>query len=295
MNPFDLSGPAFLLFFGLLVVVVAGILWMVRVKMELSAGRGHPEHPLTDPYKIACLRGGKNELIRVATVSLIDRRLLSITADTIVTSELGRKTVPRRSIEKHLLYHCMQPVSFPDLFATSAFDADAAEYESDLRRRGLLPDDEITSMRRMLFGAGMVIIALTAATKIVVAIWRGRANVFFLFFAALIAIGILNALTSPRLTALGQSYMAELRNLFKSLRLRAALIRAGGSTGDAAMLAAVYGVPALTSVSFAWTQRVFPRAQSSSFSVTSCGSSCGTACGSSCGGGCGGGCGGCGG
>ena len=74
MNPFDLYGPEFLLFYTVLAAVLIAGLYVVRGSQE-------PEDPtpvrLTDPYAIACLRGGPNEMLRVATVNLVERGLLT--------------------------------------------------------------------------------------------------------------------------------------------------------------------------------------------------------------------------
>ncbi len=42
---------------------------------------------LADPYLIAYLRGGKNEALRVATVSLIDRGMLTVSGKTVSVAE----------------------------------------------------------------------------------------------------------------------------------------------------------------------------------------------------------------
>ncbi len=94
----------------------------------------------------------------------------------------------------------------------------------------------------------------------------------------------------PRRTARGRQFLAGLRNLFRSLRLRAPAIRPGGANADLALASAVFGMNALSYRDFGWVRNLFPK----SGSGAGCGSSCGSSgCG---GGGCGGGgCGGCGG
>ncbi len=75
MNPFDLAGPQFLLFylaFGGCVLLVLNLIRRARESSDSS------KVTLTDPYLIAYLRGGKNEALRLGTVSLIDRGLLVV-------------------------------------------------------------------------------------------------------------------------------------------------------------------------------------------------------------------------
>lgn len=74
MNPFELSGPEFLLFYIIFSVVVIGVAVFWRRRAELPAAP--PKLDLSDPYLIAYLRGGDAEVLRVATVTLIDRGLL---------------------------------------------------------------------------------------------------------------------------------------------------------------------------------------------------------------------------
>ena len=80
MNPFDLSGPEFLVFYLSLAAVVIGALVLWR---RASESAGAPKIDLADPYLIAYLRGGENEALRVALVSLIDRGLLIVNGTQI--------------------------------------------------------------------------------------------------------------------------------------------------------------------------------------------------------------------
>src|SRR6185295_16874913 len=69
VNPFDLPGPEFLLFYIILAVAVITALALLRRAAESDSA---PQVDLGDPYLIAYLRGGENEAPRVALVSLID-------------------------------------------------------------------------------------------------------------------------------------------------------------------------------------------------------------------------------
>ena len=76
----DLYGPYFLLFYTIAIAVVA-----VACYQSIRACDGSQEvdgpgvSPKLDPYEIAYLRGGENEVTRVAVASLIQRGLLEIT------------------------------------------------------------------------------------------------------------------------------------------------------------------------------------------------------------------------
>ena len=72
MWPFDLPGPEFLVVY----LIVGAIVITAMLLLRHSAETAGPKISLTDPYLVAFLRGGQNETLRVATVSLIDRGIL---------------------------------------------------------------------------------------------------------------------------------------------------------------------------------------------------------------------------
>ena len=288
-NPLHLPGPHFLAFYVFVALVVLVGLWLIRGATE---GGPIPRIDTSDPFLIADLRGGPNEALRVAAVSLIDRGLL-----VVDESERTLKTKPDattlRPIEQALQRKFAQARPATDIFDDFDLKVACFAYEDTLTRLGLLPDDDMQRSRRRRLGIAIAIFLGVAALKIYVALERGRTNVMFLIVLAFVACFVAFRLSSARRTARGDALLGDLRRLFRRLRDRAATIRPGGVTAEAALLAAVFGLGALTASGFAFVRRLYPRAASGGGS--SCGSSCGAACGSSCGGGSGGGCGGCGG
>jgi hypothetical protein len=79
-SPFDLRGPEFLLFYLLFGACVLAALFLLRYTGEAT---DPPQLNLSDPYLIAFLRGGRNETLRVATVSLIDRGFLQVAGNKV--------------------------------------------------------------------------------------------------------------------------------------------------------------------------------------------------------------------
>ena len=75
MNPFDLRGPEFLLFYFCFSLVVIFALAILRRRAESGPA---PKIDLGDPYLIAYLRGGEHEALRVAVISLVDRGMLAM-------------------------------------------------------------------------------------------------------------------------------------------------------------------------------------------------------------------------
>lgn len=285
-NPLDLPGPDFLVFYALLALVVLGLLYVARVSGESGEA---PRLDTTDPYLIAYLRGGKNEALRVATVALIDRGLLVEDEEKKTVVAVAKRAAPSLPIEQALVRHFEEPHLAPTVFGHPDLAAVCAPYERRLAALGLLPDAERKARRRTLLMSALVVLVGISVAKIVVALSRGRSNVMFLVLLTIVAAVLAARVASPRLTASGRAVLADLRRLCARLRARAPQLTRGGGSGEVAMLAAVFGVSALSGSAFGFARTLYPRASSSS----SCGSSCGS---SSCGGGCGGsGCGGCGG
>jgi uncharacterized protein (TIGR04222 family) len=301
MNPFDLPGPEFLLFYlGLSALAIIALV-LSRRRAESVAG---PRLDLSDPYLIAYLRGGETETLRVATVSLIDRGLLVATGTQIKTADNASPEAVRKPIEKELLRKYKRADEAKTVFDDSRLRATCKPYEQTLKNAGLLPNESIVRARwsRLLIACG--ILGGVGIVKLLVAFSRGRTNVGFLIILMIVAIVVAVKVSFPRLTESGKAMLEDLQSLYSELKDRALFLQPGGATIEPMMLAAVFGVAALEGSGFAFTRVLFPRAttaQAASWSNSTCASSCGSSCnssscGSSCGGGgCGGGCGGCGG
>src|SRR5262249_60825982 len=115
MFPFDLPGPQFLVFYALFAIaVIAGFIYGRRRGESGSA----PLAAATDPFLLACLRGGPAEVIRVATLGLIDRGLLTVSGRTI-TRSANTELVGRR-IEKEVLSHFEHGADIDSVLVRSA-------------------------------------------------------------------------------------------------------------------------------------------------------------------------------
>lgn len=296
MNPFDLRGPEFLLFYLILSAAVIAALVLLR---RASESAGAPRIDLADPYLIAYLRGGENEALRVALVSLIDRGLLIVNGTQIKRADNAVPGSVRQAVEKALMEKFATAGEANSIFNDPNLKLACEPYQETLKRNRLLPDESVTRERLMRFVAALFILVGVGGIKVFVALEHGRTNVVFLLMLMAAAIALAAKVSFPRLTAGGAAMLKDVQTLYSGLKERATGIRPGGATIEAMMLAAAFGVGALAGDAFAYTKTLFPRARSSAFGLSygsSCGSSGGSSCGSSCGGGgCGGGCGGCGG
>jgi uncharacterized protein (TIGR04222 family) len=283
MNPFDLSGPSFLIFYIVLALIV-----VVAAKLAIDAAEqdAPPALPLSDPYQIAWLRGGTPEGARIAVLALTDRGLIAIRGDDLVSIGPARSFV-REPIERAILARCAQSgTAATAVFADPAVEHAYAAYQTQLERLQLMPDPAMRARRYRWLAIVAAILLGVALIKIAIAIGRSKYNVEFLIILGLIALWVMWRLTRRRRTSLGNRMLKDLRQLFRALRRRAASIRSGAMTSDTVLLAAAFGLSALPATGFADLLRVYKKSASS-------GGGCGTSCGSGCGGGRGG-CGGCG-
>jgi uncharacterized protein (TIGR04222 family) len=284
VNPFDLAGPEFLgfyLFVGASVLIVLAFFRYGGEEMD------PPSVNLADPYLIAYLRGGKNETIRVATVSLIDRGLLEVSGSTVSIAK-GRSAAELRvPLEKSLCSFYGKAAEAASAFTSSQLFETGA-YENELIRLDLLPGPQTKSVQSMRLAITIAVLWAIAVVKIIVALQRGRTNIQFLIILAVLFALAAWKIAKPRLTGKGKAMTTSLRTLFKGLKDRAPTLMPGRNPMELLLLAAVFGMSGVPAGLFPYTKTLYPQASSSG---SSCGSSCGSGCG---GGGCGGGCGGCG-
>jgi len=292
MNPFNLYGLQFLSFYSVLgasILLVIYLLWFNR-------DSDHPDPIVTskttsDPYKIAFLRGGANEALRVASISLIDRGILKIEDnDFIVTDKKVDPSQVTRRIEKDLVAHFKTKKKATSIFTTPRLEQSCLSYQTSLENEGLIPDNSQRAFKYLLGTCAYLTLIGASIIKIYVAFSRGRHNLIFLVMLTILFCVFVALLLKRRQTRKGASFLSSLRIVFRSLKDRASRIAPGGTTNELSILAAIFGMGAIYSVNYPYVKTLFPKGSAAS-SSGSCGSSCGS--GSGCGGGgCGGGCGG---
>jgi len=285
INPFSLHGAAFLAFYAVLggVGLLCQHLWnRARENSGLM-----PQLNMTDPYQIAYLRGGADQALNIAAVSLIDRGLLS-GGDAMLVAERGATDLVRRPIEKAILELYRTASSAADMRRSARCLAACVEYERTLQDFGLVADQKVFNQRLMPLVIVLVALGFVGFLKIEMALADGRDFGFLIVLMIALGVGAFWMFRRHR-TARGDAMLADLQDLFSRLRDRADSLRQGGATNEAALLAAVYGVDKLPADRFPGTKPLRRKKQDSSCGG---GSGCGSSCGGSCGGGCGGGCGG---
>lgn len=287
MNPFNFSGPQFLLFFLIFIGVVNVVLRMWQRRVE--ANGPIPKLDMSDPYRIAYLRGGAAEALKVTAFALIDRGLLRV--DTIkdqLTSAPNAEALVRRPIEKSVLALFRNPTNVTRLFESAESNSACKQYLSELTDARLIYGGGPQAHRFSSVLAASGVIGGVAGIKLLLAIQRGKSNVMFLLILAAVGIAFAWASMISRRSGLGLRFLKDQRTLFSRLQKQAQFIKPGGGSADAVILAALFGLSALPATAFPFVKKIFPQPSNGDS-----GSSSGDGGGSSgCGGG--GGCGGCG-
>jgi len=326
-NPFaTMYGPYFLIFFGFVIFFAVVILALVKTQFDRTDKLGIPSIPPNiDPYEIAYLRGGTNEVVRSVVFSLLQKGFIEI--DNIATPAVIKKTQnqidnsslnPIEQLTLGWLGASREPKEF---FGASGLvkqlEVYGNSYQGKLEQQQMLTSDEDrTALNPVKWTVYLLILGL-GAYKTFAAIAHGNFNIIFLIIFTIIGLVIAKAVTNlPRVTKLGKAYLERLQTAFDNLKYtsQAAYIasnqpRVAPQTSFAGvdpllLSVGVFGAGILAGTVFDSYNQAFQRAQSASVAGgSSCSSGCGScsAGGSSCssgdGGGssCGGGCGGCGG
>lgn len=294
MNPLEFNGPEFLLFYLLLSLGVIIAVWYSRRSAEAGAPT---KLNLADPYLLAYLRAGEGETLRLAVVSLIERKLLAADGRRLKRTSWPAPRNFFNKLEPSILDKFREPAEVSTLFKDKALKAHCQYYREQLAQAGLLPDDSIKAARWLRFSAAAIVLGSLGGLKVMIGLTRER-PVAFLLILMVIAAVVLVKVAFPRLTTRGQEALEDARTLYAGLKEQAASLRPGTATAEVLMLAAIFGVGALSADVFGYARELFPRAYaagSGGDGGSSCSSSCGSSDGgggSSCGGG--GGCGGCG-
>lgn len=312
LNPFDLRGPEFLVLYAAVAAIITYFVWALRRYWEQGTAEEVAQlaqHVAEDPYQIACVRGGRLELLRVAVVSLLERGLLNADGELLAAASDAAADKVRHPLDKMLLLMFAAPTKAYTLFNNRGVMVAARSVEDQLRQQQLLSNMASDVRRTLLAGAAVGFLWLLSLIKIGVALGRGRTNIGFLAVLTLVATVTVIAVVFRARTTLGNQVCEDLNRRFQKLRRRRLEFHMGRTTSELTFLAAVFGLTLLPSdmsgfvkpLKLAPDDSSWRNAGQSSCSALWSGSSCGGGgggggCGGGGGGGCGGGgCGGCGG
>jgi uncharacterized protein (TIGR04222 family) len=306
-----MDGTAFLVLFIVFIVLTLAVLAVARATIDSTDKMPIPAiPPQVDPFEVAYLRGGANELARSVVFSLMQKGFVEVVnADKdsrIRRVNEGLDTNSLSEIEQSALGWLGHGREAKDVFDTSSgliakMESRSARYELELsRRQFLMPDEWKGRMKKYGLVAALAIVGV-GGFKMFAAVMTGRFNILFALFLTIVGFVIARGIGKvPRVTKLGKQYLARLQSAFEGLKYQTqqTLTPQAGSAGIDPLLLSVgvFGTGILAGTAFSHYNDTFARQHHAG---NSCGSACGSGCSSSCGSGdgggssCGGGCGGC--
>jgi uncharacterized protein (TIGR04222 family) len=288
MDPFALTGPSFLVFYILFGFSI-NFLFRIFIQSQGKALNVSASELTKDPYKIAYLRAGKIEAVAVTTVSLHDRGLLVWNKDKLKTDNAASVQLVKRPIERAILRYYLTPNVPKANFYSFELDAACKTYKDSLSTYGLLVNSSMLMQRFFIFVIALFLLIGCSWKKITIALSHGHNNILFLILLTLTFSALAFFQLVQRKTSAGDALISHLKQLFYLLKVRANNLVAGGTTNEAALVSAVFGLSVLSISQFPFIKKLQPVSKTDG---SSCGSSsCGSSSCSSCGGG---GCGGCG-
>lgn len=293
-----MPGQQFLLLYASIIALALALCrWSVRQPDWTAELPPLPIPSEPDPYEVAYLRGGANELSRLLIFSLMERGYLS---------EVDPKKHQIQRVREHSDLARLTPIELAVLESFSEareirevfreiserIEFHYAGYRERLESQELLvrPDartDDVWAAR--IVGAS-VILGL-GAYKLLAASAAGHANVGLLIPMAGVSLVVLTQVTrSPRLSSRGQDYVKRIRIAYGPSSSAVATVSAAVPADM--LLVGLFGLEALQGPAHDMYSDLFPKA-SSIWSMSVGTEGCGAGCGAGCGGcGCGG-CGGC--
>lgn len=316
MNPFDLTGPQFLAFYGVgaVLVALATVLIVLLVSRPPQPGDAAEIAKQLHPTEAAFLIGGTERAIEAAIAGLHHAGTIEI-ADGVLRPRAGSggaasiqavgvfRGIPREpqelsAAEQHVMRRLSMPSSVDEV--TRASEALDSMLSRKLERLGLLVREH--GLKTVFVLAPGLVWVVLGAIKLMVGISRSRPIGVLAVLVLVVGALVFNFAKAPRRTWLGNDVarLIGYRNL--GLELTAKTAPAMLSPTDMMLAYAVFGPmvavpdlhPLLPSVQEAAARDAASGSGSSSCGSSSSCSSSSCSSGSSCGGG-GGGCGGCGG
>jgi uncharacterized protein (TIGR04222 family) len=322
-NPLaNMPGVIFLVFYSLFIIFTLVIFGIWKTQADKTANLPVPPIPPNiDPYEIAYLRGGVNEVARAVVFALRQKDFLIIETDG-KTSRIHRNQYQTETQNLSPMEHfalnwfagAREPKEiFQSYGLLQILEPYCDAFEARLEQQHLLTDGGMRSRIKGVRNIVLLLVVGLGAYKFLAAILNGYRNVLGIVVIALISTFIIFAVSKiSRLTALGRTYLERLQIAFDKLQYQTERQMAQKNAPAVAQFAAVdplllgvgvFGGAILAGTVYDDYNQAFQRAQNQTASGGSCGSSCGSSCSSSSGGdgggdgggGCGGGCGGCGG
>jgi uncharacterized protein (TIGR04222 family) len=301
-NPLaTMYGPYFLLLYGFVIFFTLIILAIIKRGVDDTDEMPLPPIPThIDPYEIAYLRGGTNEVVRSVVFSLLQKDFIELNTDgkktEIRQNDNGAGAAGLNQIEQLALGWFYTPRDSNEVFKsgglTEQLESYGKTYQARLEQQQMLTSDELTGSFKPLKWTAYLVIFGLGAYKAFAAIAHGYYNIIFLIIFFIIGLLIARGVSKfPRLTKLGKAYLERLQLAFDNLKLEAQrpyipsnepqIVPQSTFAGVDPLLLSVgvFGSAILAGTIFDSYNQAFQRSQlQSEASGTSCSSGCGSSC-----------------
>lgn len=296
MNPLELRGPEFLLFYVVALMVAAAMALALRERSRGPADDDPRGAGRLSTEDAAYLAGGLPQVLQLGLAELIKREHVELDATTSRLRAL--KPLTREASEAmrtlHRIIDASGSMALKDLEAGAAA-AWAGRYDR-LVREGLMLSHAESLRARLLGLAPAALLLLVGATKINIGISRDRPVGYLLVLCCVTVVLMAGYFAAPlKRSRRGDRHLEALRARNVALRETAHQDPDRLGYADFSMAVALYGVDGLGGSQMSRLQQALHPAASRSGGSGDAGTGCSSGGGGSCGGGCGGGgCGGCG-
>lgn len=257
MNPFLWSFPAFLAFY-LLYGVALLVLQRRWIKRDGQAASVDLQQLASDPFRIAYLRGGAAETVKIATISLVDRGLLINKRSNVQIRDLDALKLAQHPIEKDVLQHYLKMDSIFHM-PTKSMRAICDVYRDELTRQGLVITSQQKNKRRMQAAAVITCFLTVMLFKLAIDAERGNHNAELVVNFAIVFIIMAIVRARQQRTAAGDAALRDLNKQFGRLKARSHMLRPAVHNENVTLAAAIFGTEYLPDEYFPFIERLYPR------------------------------------
>ena len=289
----NMCGPDFLILYGAVIAVTLFVCWWLARSCDRTGEL--PQLPFAeapDPYEIAYLRGGENEVTRLVVFDLIQCGCLEVVEEPKKwwqsKAEPQLAQVPNHPdwghlspIQREAFDSFASPRKASEIFAEVAIPSRIQRYchvyEERLQSEQLSCPAEVKSAALGFGLIGVAIVLGLGGYKLVAALGQGHFNVLFLLLMGLVASAILIWVCKPpRLSKRGKEYVAGLEQAFSGLKESGTIVSLSASTHDPALLLSVglFGVGVLAGTPFGYYEEMFHKGAAGNSFVGGCGGGC---------------------
>lgn len=226
---------------------VAGLstLFAVYLLREISENGELPKWKIDHPKLIACLRGGPAEVIRITTVSLVERGFLKLDWNVLIADSERETDGIDCPVERRILELTRESQPAAGLLSDRRLQDECGIFEAELRAVGFAPNHSQIRRRFILCVTGLVVVLGIGISKVVIAVSQGKNNFWFtvglmVLFSIPICLSV-----RPNRTRLGKKFLRGLQRLYSNSLFQADRFRAEGRIDELILMASVFGTGAL--------------------------------------------------